>query len=59
MCEKKLGFIDKSVADEIRELVRYSLYEDVEEFVNPWAANEVHGISNDIAAIQAALDDQQ
>ncbi|AFN83010.1 hypothetical protein EROM_050780 [Encephalitozoon romaleae SJ-2008] len=59
MCEKVLRFIDKNAIDEIRELIRYGLYEDLQEFVNPWIASEVHGILNDVSAIQAAIDDQQ
>ncbi|KAG5859692.1 hypothetical protein KMI_05g08750 [Encephalitozoon hellem] len=58
MCEKTLRFIEKSVIDEIRELARYAPYEDIQEFVNPWTASEVHGILNDISAIKAAIDDQ-
>lgn len=59
MCEKTLRFIDKNAIDEARELMRYGSYEDVQEFVNPWIASEVHGILNDVSAIQAAIDDQQ
>ncbi|KMV66133.1 hypothetical protein M970_050750 [Encephalitozoon cuniculi EcunIII-L] len=57
MCKKMLEFIDKSVVDETKELARYAPYEGVAEFVNPWAGSEVHGVSNDVAAILAALED--
>lgn len=58
MCEKILGSIDKGIADEARELARYAPYTNSPEFVNPWGSSEIHGVSNDVATILAALEDQ-
>lgn len=59
MCERNLEYMDKSVADEINEMKMYAPYSCVPEFVNPWATDDTHGVSNDIAVILAALEEDQ